>query len=102
MKFTQEKFKQGLQRFVFEHVIPNVDPFAQFMLGATWGLMEPQIIPKMKDFGLICDDGMIDLDVLERAVMHGFKASKDRFPITVLGNTFTFKPDDWAALKRYM
>ena len=100
MKFTQDKFKQTLQRFVFEHVIPNVEPFAQFMLGASWGLMENQLIPKMMQFGLVCEDGMIDLDVMEKAIMHGFKAAKDKFPIPVLGHTFTFKPDDWVTFKR--
>lgn len=100
MKVTQDKFKQTLQRFVFEHVIPSVSPFAQFMLGAGYGLMENQIIPKMKAFGLVCDDDMVDMDVVERAVMHGFKASKDRLPMTFLGHTFTFKPEDWGAFKR--
>jgi hypothetical protein len=84
MKVSQDKFKQTLQRFVFEYVIPSVEPFQQFFLGAAYGLMENQIIPKMKAFGLVCNDDMVDMDVVERAVMHGFKASKDRLPVSIL------------------
>lgn len=101
MKITQDKFKQALQRYLFEQVVPSVgNVSSQFLIGMAYGAMENQIVPKMRVFGLVCDDDMIDTDVLERAVMHGFKASKDKFPLSLLGHTFTFKPDDWAAFKR--
>lgn len=102
MKITQDKFRQTLQRFVFEHIIPSMDGFAQFMVGASYGLMELKLGDKMKQLGLICDDDMIETDLLERAISHGFKASKGVFPVTILGHKITFKPEDWGAFKRML
>lgn len=102
MKVAQDKFRQTLQKFVFEHVVPSMDTFAQFMVGASYGVMELQLGEKLRHFGLIGEDSMVDMDLIDRAVTHGFKASKDRFPITVLGHTITFKPEDWGMFKRML
>lgn len=102
MKITTDKFRQTLQRFVFEHVAPSLNGFAQFMLGAGYGLMETQLGDKLKQFGLVGTDGMVDMDLVDRAVMHGFKASKDSFPVSILGHTITFKPEDWGMFKRML
>lgn len=102
MKVTPDKFRQTLQRFVFEHVAPSMDGFAQFMLGASYGLMETQLGDKLKQLGLVCEDGMVDIDLVDRAITHGFKASKDHFPVRVFGHTITFKPEDWGVFKRML
>lgn len=100
MKVTQDKFKQTLQAFIFDHVAPSMSGFAQFMLGAGYGLMEMQLADKLKDLGLVAQDGMVDMDLIDRAIMHGFKASKGVFPVSILGHTITFKPEDWGTFKR--
>lgn len=71
------------------------------MLGAAYGLMEEKIGEKLCAFGLTCDDGkQVDMDLLERAVSHGFKASNGKLELSALGHKFKLSSDDWQTFKR--
>lgn len=101
-KVPFEKFKATLQRYVFENVVPKASGVgSQFMLGAAYGLMERQLKTKLEAAGLE-SNGEVDIDCLESAIKHGFKASNDRASFSFLGQKLTFSPDDWTAFKRLL
>jgi len=101
-KIPFERFKTALQRYVFEQIVPKVgDVGSQFMLGAAYGLMESKLKTKLSDAG-IESNGEVDVDCLDTAIRHGFKASNDKATFSILGQKLTFSPDDWVAFKRYL
>ncbi len=104
MKIQTDKFKETLQKYVFEHVIPTVEGGgARFFLGAGYGIMESKLGEKLAMAGLLCDDGKsVDVDALERAITHGFKASDGKASFSVFGHKFTFRESDWNTFKRML
>lgn len=101
-KVPYEKFKATLQRYVFEQVIPEVSGAgSQFMIGAAYGLMEKQLKTRLAAAGIESDDE-VDVDALETAIKHGFKASNDKASFSFLGQKLTFSPEDWTAFKRLL
>jgi len=101
-KVPFERFKAALQRYVFEQIVPKVgDVGSQFMLGAAYGLMESKLKGKLSDAG-IESNGEVDIDCLDTAIKHGFKASNDKASFSILGQKLTFSPDDWATFKRQL
>lgn len=71
------------------------------MLGAAYGLMEKQLKSRLASAGLESDDE-VDIDALETAIKHGFKASNDKASFSFLGQKLTFSPEDWTAFKRLL
>lgn len=102
MKITKEKFKQCIQRYVFESVAPSMTSLSQFVIGFAYAQMEGELDKRLEAFGIIGDDKMVDMEHIERLVQQGFKASQGKVEIPVFGHTITVKPEDWMAFKRMM
>lgn len=102
MKITKEKFRQCLQRYVFETIAPSMNSLSQFIIGAGYAQMENDLDKRLEAFGIVGEDGMVDMDKVDRLVQHGFKASQGRVEIPILGHKITLKPEDWMSFKRVM
>lgn len=116
MKVSLEKFMQGLERFVFEHIANNIQGEhagrTQFAIGAAWEAKKDEICLGLKHPFLYDEStNTIDLDKIERVLTAGFKMSKNTFPIPLkfnfLGMEFDLKgiihlkPEDWTVFKRF-
>lgn len=102
MKITKDKFRQCLQRYVFETIAPSMNSLSQFAIGFAYGQMEEDLDKKLESFGVVGDDNLVDMEQVDRLVQHGFKASHGKVEIPVFGHVITFKPEDWATFKRLM
>lgn len=101
MKITEERLRKALQKYVFETVIPSVGGAGtQWLLGAGYALMEDRVGALLKDAGLFGEDGTVELDALDRAVAHGFKASGGKASFSLFGHKLTFIQEDWNNFKR--
>lgn len=102
MKVTKEKFRQCIQRYVFETIAPSMSSLSQFAIGFAYAKMEGELDKHLESFGIIGDDKMVDMEHVERLIQQGFRASQGKVEIPVFGHTITFKPEDWMAFKRGM
>lgn len=117
MKVTLEKFMQGLDRFVSEHIANNIQGEhagrTQFAIGVAWEAKKEDICAGLKHPALYDEStNTIDTDKVERVLMSGFKMSKNTFSIplkfNILGmeldlkGIIHLKPEDWTAFKRYL
>lgn len=102
-KIPFDRFKQTLQRYVFEQVVPTVEgSFHQFAIGAAWGVMEEQLREKLGMVGALCEDGQVNMELLDKAVAHGFKASKGEVMISAFMHKFRFRPEDWQIFRQML
>lgn len=103
MNVSEDKFRGTLQRYVFETMIPSAQGgLAQFLIGATWGAMENKLGETLRQIGAICEDGTVDMELMDKAMCHGFKATKGSVPVSLFGNKFTFRQEDWNTFKRML
>lgn len=101
MKISEERLRKALQKYVFETVIPSVGGAGtQWLLGAGYALMEDRVGALLKDAGLFGEDGSMELEALERAVAHGFKASGGKASFSLFGHKLTFAQEDWNEFKK--
>lgn len=109
MKVKPDDFDAGLRGYVLEKFIPSLqNPFSRFALGTvtgagTLGLSMFGGADALRPLGAVGDDGMIDLDVLKKAVRAGFDATADgKLPVNRWGFALSLDKGDADGLFAYM
>lgn len=103
-KVHTDKLKEALNRYFMEKVAPSVNgSLAQFALGAGYVLWANNMDCRLKEWGLADEESKVDVDVLEKAVVGGFKAANNgKVSMSFLGSKFTFSTEDWKEFRRML
>ena len=90
MKMNMESFNAKLMEFATTKFIPSVsNPATRFLLGTFAGAKAIRLdaagLDGLRLLGVVDSEGMVDVDVLKSAVMGGFEASREGFPVNRFG-----------------
>lgn len=90
MKMDMESFNAKLAEYATTRFIPSVaNPGTRFLLGAAVGARAVRLdvagTDGLKTLGIVDGEGKVDVNVLKAAIMGGFDASKEGFPVNRFG-----------------
>ena len=90
MKMDMESFNAKLREYATTRFIPAVaNPGTRFLLGMAAGANAIRLdisgTDGLRMLGIVDGDGMVDVDVMKAALMGGFDASKEGFPVNRFG-----------------
>lgn len=94
-----EKIEETMSRYFFEKIAPAASGFASFALGAGYAFFANRMIHGMKDLSLCDEENRVDVEMLDKVVSSGFKASGGKTSMSYFGHKFTFSPEDWREFK---
>lgn len=90
MKMDMESFNAKLKEYATTRFIPAVaNPGTRFLLGMAAGANAIRLdvagTEGLRMLGVVDADGKVDVDVMKAALMGGFDASKEGFPVNRFG-----------------
>ena len=90
MKMDMESFNAKLREYATTRFIPSVaNPATRFLLGMAAGANAIRLdlagTGGLRTLGIVDADGKVDVDVMKAALMGGFDASKEGFPVNRFG-----------------